>query len=229
MTIKNGKNNSEGLTVRRPLHKIALYKLDLIYYNTSNLIIRRPIMAKANAQWNRGLQQFYMTQSGIKHGEKRLQTEENRKEGMRENGVVASSGKGLGGFGNGGDKFQLVTAKDKNGTDVVYGFNVGKHNASSIAQTFINEIAKKIPGINEVGNSLSIRELMNEIDMQTTPEAKNQVISNYMTNVINNEDYKEVAMEVLDEMIESGAYNGILYSKRGKKPNKLNPDEETGF
>jgi hypothetical protein len=123
---------------------------------------------------------------------------------------------------NNGDKFQVVPAKDSKGNDVVYGFNIGKQNANALLSAFINEIKNKDPELNldKVAGGANIRSLINSINAQTDPEAKSQIIANFITNTINDPVYKDVALQVLDEMNASGVYEGILY-RRGKENQPL--------
>lgn len=175
--------------------------------------------AKANSAYNRELLKGYLDSEKIKQGEIEVQNKTTNKYGHREDGKVVSTGSGSGkGGGANGDKFQVIPAKDSNGNNIVYEFNIGKHNANALLSAFINEIKNKDPELNldKVSGGANIRSLINSINAQTDPEAKSQIIANFITNTINDPVYKDVALQVLDEMNASGVYEGILY-RRGKE------------
>ena len=175
--------------------------------------------AKANSAFNREVFKGYLDSEKAKYGEVETSNKVVNKSGHREDGKVVSTGSGSGkGSGTSGDKFQVIPAKDSKGNNIVYEFNIGKHNANALLSAFINEIKNKNPELNldKVAGGANIRSLINSINAQTDPEAKSQIIANFITNTINDPVYKDVALQVLDEMNASGVYEGILY-RRGEK------------
>jgi hypothetical protein len=175
--------------------------------------------AKANAAHNKMVEGKLLDILSKESSRTTTKSTKGNEYGSKEVGQVASSGKGgAGGSGVSGDKFQVIPAKDSKGNNIVYEFNIGKHNANALLSAFINEIKNKNPELNldKVAGGANIRSLINSINAQTDPEAKSQIIANFITNTINDPVYKDVALQVLDEMNASGVYEGILY-RRGKE------------